>query len=85
LALSGSPLIVALYVSVLVVVIRSLRLNPGAYLLAPFALAFPLANLLDWPWHLLGAGVVWAVTVGGVSLYLTAPSAATRRSGLERV
>jgi O-antigen ligase len=46
--------------------------NAGAWLLAPAVAAFPLANLLDWPWALLGAGAVWAVATGG----LLAPRAA---------
>jgi hypothetical protein len=46
--------------------IRTARSDTHAYLLMPFAAAFPLANLLDWPWHLLGAGVLWAVAVGGL-------------------
>jgi hypothetical protein len=32
----------------------------------PSTLAFPLANLLDWPWALTGAGVLWALAVGGL-------------------
>ena len=33
---------------------------------APAVAAFPLANLLDWPWALTGTGVLWAVAVGGL-------------------
>jgi O-antigen ligase len=40
--------------------------NAAAWLLAPAVAAFPLANLLDWPWALLGAGAVWAVATGGL-------------------
>ncbi len=40
--------------------------NATAWLLAPAVAAFPLANLLDWPWALLGAGALWAVATGGL-------------------
>jgi hypothetical protein len=36
------------------------------WLLAPAVAAFPLANLLDWPWALTAVGVLWAVAVGGL-------------------
>ena len=42
------------------------RVNGAAWLLAPAVAAFPLANLLDWPWALTGTGVLWAVAVGGL-------------------
>ena len=34
-------------------------------LLAPAVVAFLLAGLVDWSWHLAGAGAVWAVALGG--------------------
>ena len=37
------------------------------WLFMPAAVAFPLANLLDWPWHLAGAGAVWALAAGALS------------------
>jgi hypothetical protein len=40
--------------------------NPAAWLLLPAVAAFPLANLLDWPWALLGTGALWAVATGGL-------------------
>ena len=40
--------------------------NRAAWLLAPAVAAFPLANLLDWPWALAGAGALWAVAAGGL-------------------
>jgi O-antigen ligase len=40
--------------------------NRGAWLLAPAVAAFPLANLLDWPWALTGAGALWALAAGGL-------------------
>ena len=40
--------------------------NGAGWLLAPAVAAFPLANLLDWPWALTGVGVVWALALGGL-------------------
>jgi O-antigen ligase len=40
--------------------------NRAVWLLAPAVAAFPLANLLDWPWALTGVGVLWAVALGGL-------------------
>jgi O-antigen ligase len=49
------------------------RVNPAAWLLAPAVAAFPLANLLDWPWALTGAGVLWALAAGGLLAARPAP------------
>jgi O-antigen ligase len=49
--------------------------NGAAWLLAPAVAAFPLANLLDWPWALTGVGALWALAVGGL---LASPPAASR-------
>lgn len=38
----------------------------AVWLLAPAVVAFPLANLLDWPWALTGTGALWAVAAGGL-------------------
>jgi O-antigen ligase len=84
LGLFGLALLIAFYVAVGALVVRAVRTNPHAYLLVPYAAAFPLANLLDWPWHLLGAGMLWALAIGGVSLYPTASESASARSQLER-
>jgi O-antigen ligase len=40
--------------------------NGAVWLLAPAVAAFPLANLLDWPWALTGTGALWALAVGGL-------------------
>jgi hypothetical protein len=50
--------------------------NPSgaAWLLAPALAAFPLANLLDWPWALVGAGALWAVGVGGLLAWREQPA-----------
>jgi hypothetical protein len=41
-----------------------IRMDPRAWLVAPAAAAFLLANLVDWPWHLAGAGALWAAALG---------------------
>ena len=38
----------------------------AAWLLLAAVVAFPLANLLDWPWALTGAGALWAIATGGL-------------------
>lgn len=55
--------------------------NGAAWLLAPAVAAFPLANLLDWPWALTGTGVLWAVAVGGL---LAGPARSRRAPGAPR-
>jgi O-antigen ligase len=84
LGLLGLVLVVAFYGAAAAAVVRAVRTNPHAWLLVPYAAAFPLANLLDWPWHLLGAGVLWAVAIGGVSLYPEPSAATSPRSPAER-
>jgi O-antigen ligase len=41
-----------------------IRGDPRAWLVAPAAAAFLVANLVDWPWHLAGAGAMWAAALG---------------------
>lgn len=36
------------------------------WLFGPAAVLFLLVNLVDWSWHLAGAGAVWAVALGGL-------------------
>ena len=71
LGVAGVLLVAVWYFAVARLLVRALRSRECAYLLAPAAAAFPLANLLDWPWHLLGAGVLWAVAAGGLLACLT--------------
>jgi O-antigen ligase len=66
LGVLGLIAVLAWYAAVGATVVRAVRKNPYAYLLVPAVAAFPLANLLDWPWHLLGAGMLWAVATGAV-------------------
>ncbi len=42
------------------------RATPALWLLGPAAAGFAATNLLDWPWHLPGAGAVWAGALGGL-------------------
>jgi O-antigen ligase len=69
LGVLGLLAVLAWYVAVASTLVRELWPpggNGAAWLLAPAVAAFPLANLLDWPWALTGAGVVWALAVGGL-------------------
>lgn len=42
------------------------RGSPAAWLLGPAVAAFLVSNLVDWPWHLAGAGAVFAVALGSL-------------------
>jgi O-antigen ligase len=67
--LAGLLAVIAWYVAVATTLVRELcppRTNGAAWLLAPAVAAFPLANLLDWPWALTGAGALWALPLGGL-------------------
>jgi len=64
LGVIGALLVLGLYVADARAVLRAPRAS--AVLLGPAVLAFLVANLLDWPWHLAGCGVAWAIAVGGV-------------------
>jgi hypothetical protein len=59
----GLALVLALGCFVAMLLWR-IRLHPDAWLVAPAAGAFLLANLVDWPWHLAGAGAMWAAALG---------------------
>jgi O-antigen ligase len=67
--LGGLLAVLAWYAAVASTLVRELappRPNGSAWLLAPAVAAFPLANLLDWPWALIGTGALWAVALGGL-------------------
>ena len=83
LGIGGLLAVVAWYLAVGWTLARELwprRVNGAAWLLAPAVAAFPLANLLDWPWALTGTGVLWAVAVGGLLAGRRACASAERRS-----
>ena len=65
LGIVGFALALALYASTLTAIWRSRR-RPDAWLFGVAALTFPLANLLDWEWHLAGSGAVWALALGAL-------------------
>ena len=64
LGVPGVLLILGLYAAVGVAVVRARRSD--AVVLAPAAVAFLVANLFDWPWHLAGSAVLWAIAVGAL-------------------
>jgi hypothetical protein len=66
LGIPGILLAIALYAGSAIVLWRS-RSSGAAWLLAGTAVAFLVANLIDWPWHLAGSGAVWAVALGGLA------------------
>ena len=69
MGVGGLLAVVAWYLAVGWTLARELwppRANGAGWLLAPAVAAFPLANLLDWPWALAGTGVLWAVAAGGL-------------------
>ena len=66
LGAAGALLTVVLYGGALALV-WSRRGTSAAWLLGPGALAFLLANLFDWPWHLPAAGAVFALCLGALA------------------
>lgn len=65
LGIAGAALVAAWMISALALAWRT-RARPGGWMIVPWVAFFPLANLLDWPWHLLGAGVLWAIAAGAL-------------------
>jgi hypothetical protein len=63
LGLAGAAAAIALYAGAGVAVARARR-SPAFWLAGPAVAAFMLANLVDFPWHLAGAGAVWALALG---------------------
>jgi O-antigen ligase len=45
----------------------SARASRAGWFFGPAVVAFPLANLLDWPWHLAGTGAIWALAGGALA------------------
>ena len=65
LGLGGLMAVLAWYLAVFSGIVKRRRAK-NAWVLIPAVAAFPLANLLDWPWQLTGSGVLWAVAAGGL-------------------
>jgi O-antigen ligase len=65
LGLAGLLAVLAWYLAVLAGIVKR-RHAKNAWILIPAVAAFPLANLLDWPWELTGSGVLWALAAGGL-------------------
>jgi O-antigen ligase len=66
LGILGLLLALALYAGVGTVA-WTRRATRAGLLFGTAALAFPLANLLDWPWHLAGSGAIWAIACGALA------------------
>ncbi|MEA2479332.1 MAG: hypothetical protein QOJ07_1254, partial [Thermoleophilaceae bacterium] len=66
LGIAGLVLCAALYAAACRSLWRARRAVAG-WLLGPAAAAFLVSSLVDWPWHLAGAGAVWALAIGGIS------------------
>jgi hypothetical protein len=66
LGAAGAVLAVILYAGTAALV-WSRRGTATAWLIGPGALAFLLANLFDWPWHLPAAGAVFALCLGALA------------------
>ena len=66
LGIAGLALALALYAAVAAGAWRA-RSTPAGWLLGPPALAFLISGLVDWTWHLAGAGAVWALSVGAIA------------------
>ena len=66
LGIPGLLLVLALYGAAALLLWRARRTR-AVWLLGPAVAAFLLAGLVDWPWHLAGAGAVWALAAGAVA------------------
>jgi hypothetical protein len=66
LGIWGLALALALYLATGRALWRA-RSAAAVRLLGPAAAAFLIAGLVDWPWHLAGAGAVWAAAVGALA------------------
>jgi O-antigen ligase len=65
LGLAGVLLGLSLYLVVLRACWRA-RSTRDAWLLAVPCVAFLVANMVDWPWHIAGLGAVWAAATGAL-------------------
>lgn len=65
LGVGGLLLALGLYAAIARALWRR-RGDPALGPLGAAAIAFPAANLVDWPWHLAGTGAVWALAFGAI-------------------
>lgn len=54
------------------------RGSPALWLFGPAVAAFLLSNLVDWSWHLAGAGALFALALGGLGLAGLSPARSPR-------
>lgn len=66
LGAAGALLALMLYVGS-VALVWSQRRAPTAWLLGPAVLAFLVANLFDWPWHVPASAAVFAIALGALA------------------
>jgi O-antigen ligase len=66
LGVIGFLLALALYAAVAQLAWNA-RASRAGWLFGPALVAFPLANLVDWPWHLAGMGAIWALAGGALA------------------
>jgi hypothetical protein len=67
LGLAGLLLALAMYTTTARALWRSRTVPRTLWLLGPAAAVFPVTGLVDWQWHLAGAGAVWALALGAVA------------------
>jgi O-antigen ligase len=67
LGLAGLLLALALYATTAATIWQGRRSVRIVWLLGPAAAVFPVTSLVDWQWHLAGAGAVWALAIGGLA------------------
>jgi hypothetical protein len=76
LGLAGALLAIGLYVFALRAVWRARR-TAAAWALGVTTIAYLVANLVDWQWHIAGVGAAWAAATGA----LIAAARASARTG----
>jgi O-antigen ligase len=66
LGVAGAALALTLYVGSIGLVWERRR-AAAAWLLGPAVIAFLVANLFDWPWHVPASGAVFAIALGALT------------------
>jgi hypothetical protein len=64
--IAGALLAVILYAGSAALIWKRRR-SPAAWLFGPAVIAFLIANLFDWPWHLPAAAAVFAIALGALA------------------